>query len=125
MNQIKWKQLLSDMRKDGHRPFPSEDISRIGERARLAKAISAKQRDGFVGLSVWQMDCDCASWTSFEVLKANTMVVDHYLDDLHANAEGRVSWHFVTPQEARDSVGEHRDHALEAFEDGHPHVVYI
>ena len=90
----------------------------------LRLRIQDKQHDGKIGLYVWQMDCDCASFDSLTVLDADWYTVVKEIIQVYDWAEGQVSWGLRDPREAKDFRSTSRDHALEAFEEGHPHVVY-
>ena len=102
-----------------------KDESGIAARAILFSALQGKAEDGKVAMYIWQMDCDCASWSYHEIVPASVQFIEGYLDEIYANAEGRVSWHLVKPSEVPAKEAPSRDHALEAYEDGHPHVVYL
>lgn len=77
--------------------------------------------DGKVGLVVWQMDCDCASWTSLMVIENSLVDYNRAITGVYSNAEGPVRIHLASP-DTEVQRGE-RDHALEAYEDGHPYSV--
>ena len=105
-----------------YRRSPREVNDPLADRARLAGRIALHAQDGEVLLVVRQMDCDCAEWTSASVLPASVLVVQRAIDATYDNAEGRVSWWLASPDEHIER--DERDHALEAYEEGHPHVVY-
>lgn len=87
--------------------------------------IAARNRNGHIYVYVWQMDCDCASWDSMYCMPATYEAFDKFCDGIYENAEGRVSIHISTQEEYRKFRPSSRDHALEAFEDGHPHSVHV
>jgi hypothetical protein len=94
----------------------------IAENARTVARIAALAEYGLVGLSVTQMDCDCSQWSTLEAIPAQRVYLERELQRIYENAEGPVSWGLCEPP-ARPEYHS-RDLALEAFEDGHPHVVY-
>jgi hypothetical protein len=96
-------------------------VDRLAEKAELALSIQALEKGGKVQLVVWQMDCDCASWTSGIVVNATVAHVQATLNDIYNNAEGPVRWNLASPDFKVER--NERDHALEAHEDGHPHSV--
>lgn len=104
----------------GH--FLQGDTSAIGHRSELVASVVAAQRDGMVSLSVDQMDCDCARWTSGSLVRAIPRLVEREIQEIYNNAEGPVYWISIdTPEAKAEYVS--RDLALEAFEDGHAHIV--
>jgi hypothetical protein len=110
-------------------------------RINLIRKIQDCTEDGKV-CTVWGgMDCDCATWegrvTTHSLAdeydmhdgdgnpyKSLTHAVLAYIDRQYENAEGRLHFDVLRPSEAKDVESSSRDLALEAFEDGHPHVVY-
>ncbi len=81
---------------------------------------------GKVMVGFWSRDCDCCESTKTHIMKPSE--VEKYLEMEFDNAEGPCNWWLVPPKDwkaaqaaARDSF---RDRALEAFEDGHPHIIY-
>lgn len=48
--------------------------------------------------------------------------VQRAIDAVYEGAEGRVSWWLTSPADVPER--DERDHALEAFEEGHAHVIY-
>ena len=104
----------------------SRDCSWLAERERIARRVYAHAEAGEVGLSVWQMDCDCASWTSYYILPAVPVIIERKLDDLYQYAEGPVSASICFPSLLRDQEPPPpRDHALEAYENGHPYSIHL
>lgn len=70
------------------------------------------------------MDCDCASSDSIRLYPAHAVRrIEREIDRLYECAEGPVRWHLCEPEKAAGFKSTRRDHALEAFEDGHPHYV--
>lgn len=94
----------------------------LNDRARLAEKLREAQVNGLVSFNTDNMDCDCAQWTAGSVVKAQPFLVWHMVEELSDNAEGLTSYWIAGPDECVSYQS--RDLALEAFEDGHPHVVY-
>jgi hypothetical protein len=80
---------------------------------------------GRVALVNGGRDCDCATWANtYSLVPATVAEVDNWVERFYHWAEG-PQWHYIErPSVARKLEEEHRDLALEAFEDGHQHVVY-
>jgi len=76
-----------------------------------------------VGIEVWQRDCDCAEWTSFDVIKADVKVMEKYVNDLYANAEGPLSFRWRRPRDRKSFRSQRRDRVMEAFENGNNYSV--
>jgi hypothetical protein len=97
----------------------------INHRSELWAEITEHARDGKVGYVVAGRDCDCTQYQHEGVmdLPAGAMLhqrsVDHHRDYL----DGPESTYYRDPGEEVHRY-QSRDLALEAFEDGHPHIVY-
>jgi hypothetical protein len=99
---------------------------RLEERAGLAARIAQCAQGGRVAIVYGGMDCDCSRWDDRVVLvPATTVAVERWIDSYHERAEGPQWTRVTTPAEARGLKASSRDLALEAFEDGHQHVVYL
>jgi hypothetical protein len=90
-------------------------------KAELAAQIKQHAVGGRIQVGYWQMDCDCASWEGGYKTQATVVHVKQVIDGLYENAEGPVRWWICDPREK--IAPKSRDHALEAFEDGHAHSV--
>lgn len=93
----------------------------LQEKAALAEQIKSLQKGDLIALVVWQMDCDCASWTQKIVVPATVAHVSKVLESIYDGAEGPVTWRVDNPSVVVERNS--RDHAAEAFEDGHPYSV--
>ncbi len=96
----------------------------INDRAALLKALDRSTDDqGMVCQVESGMDCDCVKYTHSHV-RHRLSLMDEWmaLEKAYEYAEGYMHIYFVPPKERPESYS--RDLALEAFEDGHPHVVY-
>lgn len=104
----------------------SRDVEdHLANRAVLARRIAELAEDGRVVLVTGGMDCDCASWDGrTRTLPATFVHVNRAIERLYEDAEGPVRWDLTSPMVGAGIRETHRDLALEAFEDGHPHVVY-
>lgn len=70
------------------------------------------------------MDCDSVRYSG-SMHKCEATIVAFYKlwDDIHEWADGPLSLYPVTEKEREDIRPQSRDLAMEAYEDGHPHVV--
>lgn len=93
-------------------------------RAALAEQIKAHAEGGQIGIFWDSTDCDHCRMCGFDVIPALPIAVIHWLHNFDSRAEGRQSWSLAAPSEADEGVHDVRDLALEAFENGHPHVIY-
>jgi hypothetical protein len=94
-------------------------------RQRLLRDVVEFAEKGKVALVNSGMDCDCSRWeNNVSLVKATVKDVDQWIDQFYANAEGPQSHYIQRPSVARMLTRSSRDLALEAFEDGHQHVVY-
>lgn len=97
----------------------------LQDRADIAYMVYQKAQEGLIGFYQWSMDCDGASGDSLTLVAAVPIEIEARINSLYDNAEGPVRWDITYPAEVEEFEATHRDHALEAFEDGHPHVLYI
>lgn len=83
--------------------------------------------DGRIGFITDGMDCDCTKYHHERVIELPNSVqaLKRYVDRHIEWLDGPESQRFVRPDQIDRSADYSRDLALEAFEDGHPHVVYI
>jgi hypothetical protein len=95
---------------------------RLVVRQRDAAYIAKRAERGMVALVVEAMDCDCYRTTSSIFVPATVMHVTIAKERMYEGAEGPMHIWIERPTDAPEYEG--RDLALQAFEDGHPHVVY-
>ena len=98
----------------------------INAKAQARARFEALQVDGKVGLIRDGMDCDCSKYRREKIIAVPVSIIAWFkAEDKHYEyLDGPESTWIVAPSEVRDGHHESRDLALEAFEDGHPHVVY-
>ena len=125
LNKSVWKAFYGKIRRHGRGGdyCPRGDNSTIGQRVKLHQAIRKYARNGELSFNVDSMDCDCYRVQSSRNVPAFPPVsIEARINYEYDGAEGPTSVWIDTPieQETRES----RDLALEAFEDGHPHVIY-
>lgn len=95
------------------------------DRKKLADMIHLANEGGYIAVVHGGRDCDMAQWdNNVTVLPANTLKVERWIENLYEWADGPRWWRITTLSEAASLRASSRDLALEAFEDGHPHVVY-
>lgn len=98
---------------------------RINERAAILARLQACARDGKVGLVESGRDCDSVDY----VHPAGTIeptLLAYFTRERHMRewADGPCHLSIVTPEDEEKTPWESHDRVLEAFENGHPHVVY-
>lgn len=90
------------------------------------RLVAAACPDGRVAIDVWSIDCDGCSGSSLSWLEEPTLEEWTRLQcDIEEWAEGR--WEMtIVPAADLDTYepAPFRDLALEAFEDGHQHIIY-
>lgn len=75
-----------------------------------------------VALCTWSRDCDMCEGTSVRLVEATPKALAEAMERDFESAEGPMR-HWL--QRASDEFEpEFRDGALEAYEDGHPHIIY-
>lgn len=112
---------ITDAKKYSHIDFMIE------ERAKWKAKLDAATENGKVGIVVSGMDCDCSKYYHEKIVAAPKSIVAWLKEyERHCDyLDGPETTYFVKPSQIRDGYSEHRDLALEAYEDGHPHVVYL
>lgn len=101
----------------------AEATDRRIARQSLLRRIANLAVDGKV--AVWESgrDCDCASYSGYRCLiDANVKAFDELYQHTAEWADG--PFHLWVESPEREPEHHSRDLALEAFEDGHSHVVY-
>ena len=95
----------------------------INERVAVKAMLDGADTGGMVCLVSSGMDCDHATWLYGDIVPTPTVTAFMRQHAAYmAGAEGPQGMYAVPPTECPES--ESRDLILEAFEDGHPHVVY-
>lgn len=97
----------------------SDDLAR---RAEIADYIKKLAVNGQIQVVESGMDCDCTSYTYARLIPATLQHYMRFRDDCYEHAEGPCNVMIESPDVK--VATESRDLALEAFENGHPHVVY-
>lgn len=88
--------------------------------------LDAAWVDGKIGVITTSIDCDMTRGYYERVVSMPNCVaaLKRLADNFYDGLEGPGSIYFVRPDQIDRSRSNTRDLALEAFEDGHPHVVY-
>lgn len=97
------------------------------ENAGWRETLDRCWRDGKIGVVVSGMDCDCSAYSrQYTVAMPNSVqAIKRWFYD-HCDAlDGPETQRFVRPDQVDKTQNWSRDLALEAFEEGHPHVVYM
>jgi len=95
---------------------------RLAARAKLAQKIRTRAENGEIGIVESGMDCDCSKYVHSRLMTAVPFAVERWIDESYEAADGPIHVSIEHPDDLPEN--ESRDLALEAFEDGHPHVVY-
>ena len=96
----------------------------LAGRARLFGRIQSVTRDGKVGVHVRSTDCDHCTATSLDIIPASVIRAERFERDVYKWSEGATYISYVDPKEEETFEANFRDGIAEAYEDGHPHVVY-
>ncbi len=124
MNRKAWYDFWRKIRLSGGIARWRDDVVDPLEKKAVAVAlINRKAVDGRISIWVDQMDCDCSRWTSDFEIPATWVHYEQFVNRLGEGAEGPI---YGIQINSPLTTYEHssRDLALEAFENGHPHVVY-
>ena len=94
----------------------------INERVELLERIQQATENGMVCYVSSGRDCDMTQFVHSRLIPAPSVVaLSRDIDREYGWADGPIWCGVVKPSEAPEDYS--RDLALEAFEDGHPHVV--
>lgn len=97
----------------------------INERAEYAARIAQCVENGLIGIVRSGMDCDCSRYVHSQVFKVeNLFSFVRYEAEHRAWLDGPEHTSIVRLSEITPDDDYTRDLALEAYEDGHPWVVY-
>lgn len=96
------------------------------ERLSWHKADKEFGEDGMVAV-VWSgMDCDCVRYSgNAYIIPSDWRSIMDHINSTYEWADGPCHYYFEKPSVAEQIHRQSRDLAMEAFEDGHPHVVYV
>jgi hypothetical protein len=103
-----------------------ERIQRAREcRISFLTALREWAEDGKIAVMESGRDCDCVEYSgSAHLIDATVAAYDELYERTAKWADGPFYFTLERPSVARGVEYESRDLVLEAFEDGHPHVVY-
>ena len=122
IQKIKRKHFVNRIWKPLNRLLPRDLLQVKAER--IAE-INAHAVNGMVGIAGAGMDCDCSKWSGpCGIYPATYYEVERALDHIYEGLDGPADFWLVTPEVAESTPHQSRDLALEAFEDGHAHIVY-
>jgi hypothetical protein len=95
------------------------------ERQRLIERIRSCQENGKIAIVESGRDCDGMQYSgSVCLIDASVAAWDAHYDYVANHADGPFSFAVEKPSIAKHIKHTSRDLTLEAFEDGHPHVIY-
>jgi hypothetical protein len=97
----------------------------LARRADLKTRIGQLQERGKIAIVYSGIDCDGGRWDNrVSEVAAIPVAVERWYDRYEAQAEGPQWQTLEKPSVAADLVEDDRDLAMEAFEDGHSHVLW-
>lgn len=96
----------------------------LARRQRLVNAINQHTENGFVSI-VWSgRDCDGVYGCHAETYKACSIAIETDIERRYEWADGPLNCQFAKPSDVYGLEPYTRDLGLEAFEDGHNHIIY-
>ena len=98
---------------------------KLAQKERIVNLIKSKTENGKVAV-VWSgVDADCVSWGNrVDIVSSSYLQIEKMLNDVYEGSEGSIDFYYEKPSIAEKLTETSRDLAMEAFEEGHPHVVY-
>lgn len=97
-------------------------VDPLARRASFVAHVRSVERGGMVGVRDTGMDCDCSRWERHYNRPAVPRQLEAMMERGYEEAEGPQAFCIIPPVEEEACTS--RDLALEAYENGHPHVVY-
>lgn len=118
-----WKKLAKIAASEQRECFRTDILA---QKVTKIEYMNECAENGQVAIMGNGMDCDGSAWEDrfYCLLPAIPMAIQRWLDEKYSDAEGPESYWLVKPSEVEEYEEENRDLALEAFEDGHAHVLY-
>lgn len=114
-----WNKWIKILRKYGELERACDPLA---ARAELKAELEANVVDGRIAIVVSGMDCDCVQYTHGHIEQYGGVIWFERLErNEHEWADGPKHVGFCKPKEKPKS--ESRDLALEAYEDGRPHLI--
>ena len=99
-------------------------VDSLALRIERKKQLADLQEDGMVAIVYGGIDCDGSRWDNcVSLVPATITAVEQWAERYHAQAEGPQWQRLERPSVVADLVEDNRDLALEAFEDGHAHLL--
>jgi hypothetical protein len=118
-----WKKLARIAASQSRKCFRQDPLE---NKIAQIRHMNACTENGQVAIMGRGMDCDGSAWDDrfYCLLPAIPTLIQRWLNEKYEQAEGPESYWLVKPSEVEDHEEQNRDLALEAFEDGHSHVLY-
>lgn len=99
---------------------------RINERAGLMQRIAKCNENGWIAVVESGRDCDGVKYSGrVHDCEANPQAYHKLCSDILSWADGPCGFYITHPSAAAEISYESRDLGAEAFENGHPHALYI
>lgn len=110
-----------------HHAVPTRSDQRINRRAEVDAMLERfASDDGWVYFEVSGMDCDGVQYSGGrDQCRANRQAYEEMMEGVYDGADGPVYVQPITEEQAQVVEYRTRDLGMEAFEDGHPHVLYV
>jgi len=118
-----WESIMHEARSIYREALPED---RLANRQKLAETLEMYDTgEPFIWTVVGGMDCDCCTFEYMRQAPPGAFMHERWLADFYNNAEG-PQYHYYKPTEEAEKYEQprSRDLILEAYEDGHPHVVH-
>ena len=97
---------------------------KLARKQRLKDEIISSTENNEFALNISSTDCDHYHSVSSYIYNSDTPLMEIFntIEALYEHCEGPTNHWISKPSEKAQDYS--RDYALEAFEDGHPHVIY-
>ena len=103
----------------------NKGIDKLLSKVKFKKKIDDLNWRGKVAIVYGGVDCDHSRWDNrVALIDANVTSVNGWENDYMEYAEGSQWWSIESMDYALSLKRSSRDLVMEAFEDGHPHVIY-
>ena len=97
----------------------------LAEKEAVAKRIAELAENGKVAIIESGRDCDGVEyWGNVSIIPASVVAYNHWYDETDKWADGPFYGQLARVSDTEEVEYSSRDRGMEAFEDGHPHVIY-
>lgn len=117
--------LATSLNKSNRDWYKSRHVDWMEEKQAFVDKIKFCTENGKIAIVTSGMDCDGIRYSGqVHLVDAIPVIVNHNIEEANKWADGPIYHYIMKPSEAKEIEYSSRDLGMEAFEDGHPSVIY-